>query len=224
MHGVRSRRGVVGIVLVLGMMGVVAGSITGVSVASSRHNRASITKEPFGVVDNPASPSNGLAVDLYTLNNGRGMEVKIITYGGILQSIKVPDRRGRVANVTLGFNNLDQYVNENPYFGNITGRYANRIALGQFTLDGVTYQLATNNDPNHLHGGDFGFDKRVWAAEEIHDGSQRRAASHLHEPGRRGELPRHPRGRGGLSPHLRRTRSGWSTAPTFSTTRQQSST
>ncbi len=151
------------------MVGVVAGSITGVSAASSGHNRASITKEPFGVVNNPASPSNGLAVDLYTLDNGRGMEVKILTYGGILQSIKVPDRRGRVANVTLGFNNLDQYVNENPYFGNITGRYANRIALGQFTLDGVTYQLATNNDPNHLHGGDFGFDKRVWAAEEIHD-------------------------------------------------------
>ena len=130
MHGVRSRRGVVGLVVVLGMVGMVAGSITGVSAASSGHNRASITKEPFGVVNNPASPSNGLAVDLYTLDNGRGMEVKIITYGGILQSIKVPDRRGRIANVTLGFNNLDQYVNESPYFGNITGRYANRIALG----------------------------------------------------------------------------------------------
>ncbi|HWM19791.1 MAG TPA: aldose epimerase family protein [Ilumatobacteraceae bacterium] len=169
MHGVRSRRGVVGLVVVLGMMGVVAGSITGVSAASSRHKNPSITKEAFGTVDNPASPSHGLAVDLYTLDNGRGMEVKIITYGGIIQSIEVPDRRGKTANVTLGFNNLAQYVNENPYFGNITGRYANRIALGQFTLDGVTHQLATNNDLNHLHGGDFGFDKRVWAAEEIHD-------------------------------------------------------
>jgi aldose 1-epimerase len=129
-----------------------------------------IIKEPFGVVDNPASPSDGLPVDLYTLTNGKGMEVKIMTYGGIIQSINVPDRKGHVANVALGFNNLDQYVNESPYFGCITGRYANRIALGQFTLDGGDYQLATNNEPNHLHGGNFGFDKRVWAAEEIRDG------------------------------------------------------
>ena len=99
------------------------------------------------------------------------MKVNILTYGGILQSIEIPGRRGRLANVTLGFNNLDQYVNENPYFGNITGRYANRIAHGQFEFNGQTYQLATNNAPNHLHGGDFGFDKRIWAAELIHDGT-----------------------------------------------------
>ena len=129
-----------------------------------------LTRQPSGTVDDPASPSDGLPVDLYTLTNGEGMEVKIMTYGGIIQSINVPDRKGHVANVALGFNNLDQYVNETPYFGCITGRYANRIALGQFTLDGVDHQLATNNAPNHLHGGDFGFDKRVWAAEEIHDG------------------------------------------------------
>jgi aldose 1-epimerase len=172
MHGVRPRRAAVGVLLVLGLTTVMAGSAVGGSSAPAHRDRASITKEPFGIVtaENPDHPENGEAVDLYTLKNGKGMEVKIITYGGIIQSIKVPDRRGRRANVTLGFNNLDQYVEENPYFGCITGRYANRIALGQFSLNGVQYQLAINNDPNHLHGGDFGFDKRIWDAEEIREG------------------------------------------------------
>ncbi len=133
---------------------------------------ASITSQPFGEVNstNPAHPEQGKPVEIWSLTNRKGMRVNILTYGGILQSIEIPGRRGRLTNVTLGFNNLNQYVNENPYFGNITGRYANRIALGQFPLNGTTYQLATNNDPNHLHGGDFGFDKRIWAAEPIDDG------------------------------------------------------
>ena len=143
------------------------GSISGVTADSAPDPRPSITSEAFGIVDHPGSPSNGLAVDRYTLDNAHGLVVKIITYGGTIQSIEVPDRLGQRANVVLGFDDLDQYVNRSPYFGSITGRYANRIALGRFTLDGVTYQLATNNDPNHLHGGDFGFDKRVWAAEQI---------------------------------------------------------
>ncbi len=117
----------------------------------------SITKAPFGDVD-------GQAVDRYTLKNCKDMEVKILTYGGILQEISVPDRKNRIANVTLGFDNLADYVAKSPYFGCITGRYANRIALGQFTLDGVAYQLPINNPPNSLHGGDVGFDKHVWAA------------------------------------------------------------
>ncbi len=172
MHGVRPRRAAVGVLVVLGLTAVMAGSAASGSSAPAHRDRPSISKAPFGVIDaaNPDHPENGKAVDLYTLKNGKGMEVKIITYGGIIQSIKVPDKRGRKANVTLGFNNLDQYVEENPYFGCITGRYANRIALGQFTLDGVDYQLATNNAPNHLHGGDFGFDKRVWTATEIREG------------------------------------------------------
>jgi aldose 1-epimerase len=133
----------------------------------------SITVEPFGVVDaeNPDHPENGQPVDLYTLDNGRGMSITVMTYGGIIQAINVPDGKGRTANVALGFNNLDDYVERTPYLGSITGRYANRIALGRFTLDGVDYQLATNNPPNHLHGGNFGFDKRIWEATEIHDGT-----------------------------------------------------
>ena len=99
---------------------------------------ASITSESWGEVDAVVDnhPEEGNEVFLYTLTNRNGMRVGILTYGGILQSIEIPGRKGRLTNVTLGFNNLDQYVNENPYFGNITGRYANRIAGGQFELNG----------------------------------------------------------------------------------------
>ncbi len=93
---------------------------------------------------------------------GFKMEVKIITYGGIITSIKVPNYKGEMKNVSLGFDNLEDYETKNPYFGCITGRYANRIALGRFTLDGTTYCLDINNDPNSLHGGFVGFDKKVW--------------------------------------------------------------
>ena len=127
----------------------------------------SITKEPFG-------STGGMAVDRYTLDNGKGMVVKIITYGGTIQELWVPDKRGRSANVVLGFPTLDDYVTKNspfpaggPYFGSIIGRYANRIAKGTFTLDGVTYHLPINNPPNSLHGGIDGFDNKVWTATVI---------------------------------------------------------
>ena len=121
---------------------------------------ASISSEPFGEAD-------GEVVELYTLTNANGMEVRIMTYGGIIQSIRVPDRDGTMENVTLGFETLDKYLAGHPYFGTITGRYANRIARGTFKIGDQTYTLAINNDPNALHGGEKGFDKYVWAAEEV---------------------------------------------------------
>src|SRR6266540_2437913 len=125
----------------------------------------SIVKEPFG------STAEG-QVDRFTLTNGNGMRVRVLTYGGILQSIEVPDRRGHTANVALGFDNLADYVAKSPYFGCITGRYANRIALGTFTLDGVVYHLPINNPPNSLHGGTVGFDKHIWATTPFRRGGE----------------------------------------------------
>lgn len=129
-------------------------------IASPQALAASIEKKPFGTTP------DGAAVELYTLTNGK-MSVNILTYGGIVQAINVPDRDGKLGNIALGFAELDDYLTKNPYFGTITGRYANRIAKGAFTLDGQTYKLAANNGPNALHGGLAGFDKKVWKAKEI---------------------------------------------------------
>jgi aldose 1-epimerase len=108
---------------------------------------------------------DGQPVEMYTLSNANGMRITVLTYGGTIQSITVPDKDGNAGNVALGFDNLDDYVARSPYFGCITGRYANRIARGRFTLDGQEYELAINNDPNTLHGGEVGFDKRIWTVE-----------------------------------------------------------
>jgi aldose 1-epimerase len=90
-----------------------------------------------------------------------------MTYGGIVVSIKVPDRNGKLGDVVLGYDNLKGYLRDNPYFGALIGRYGNRIAKGRFTLNGTQYQLAQNNGANHLHGGVVGFDKVIWKATEV---------------------------------------------------------
>jgi len=115
-------------------------------------------KESFGVVQ-------GRSVDLYTLTNTNRLEVRATNYGGIIVSLRVPDKQGRVDDVVLGFDKLQGYLEKEPYFGAIIGRYANRIATARFSLDGVTYSLAANDGPNSLHGGNRGFDKVVWEAE-----------------------------------------------------------
>jgi aldose 1-epimerase len=137
------------------------------------HGNLTISKQTWG-------SAHGQAVDLYTLHNSHGMIVKITNYGGVVQSIWVPDRTGRLKNVALGFPTLSDYVNDfenqpwpaaggsgDTYFGAIIGRYANRIANHSFTLNGVTYQLTGNNGTNNintLHGGPDAYNAQVWTA------------------------------------------------------------
>lgn len=109
----------------------------------------------------------GTPVKLYTLTNTKGAVARITTHGALLTDLRVPDRNGKVDNVVLGFDNLEAYLKGHPFFGATTGRVANRIAKGRFSLDGQQYRLATNNGPNHLHGGIKGFDKVVWHARPI---------------------------------------------------------
>jgi aldose 1-epimerase len=108
---------------------------------------------------------DGTAVETFTLHNAHGIEVRVITYGGIIASLRVPDAAGRFDDVVLGYDDLANYFHQSSYFGAIIGRYGNRIAKGRFTLDERTYTLATNDGPNHLHGGVKGFDKVVWKGE-----------------------------------------------------------
>jgi aldose 1-epimerase len=108
---------------------------------------------------------DGTDVGLFTLTNARGFEVRAIAYGAIIVSVRAPDRRGQRDDVVLGCDDLEGYLTRSRYFGAVVGRYGNRIANGRFTLDGRTFQLATNNGPNHLHGGMKGFDKVVWRAQ-----------------------------------------------------------
>jgi aldose 1-epimerase len=136
------------------------------STNQNQPSTAPMKKEAFG------QTAEGIPVDLYTLTNGKGMTVKITNYGGIVTSIVVPDSAGNPGDVVLGFDSLSGYLKEHPFFGALVGRYGNRIAKGRFKLDGKEYKLATNNGPNHLHGGIKGFDKVVWQAEEVNNGQE----------------------------------------------------
>ena len=132
--------------------------------------KTNMTKAAFGTLP------DGTTADIYTLTNASGMTVKITNYGGIVTSVRVPDKDGKPGEVVLGFDSLAPYLDslykaECPYFGAIIGRYGNRIAQAKFTLDGKTYTLAANNKANHLHGGKTGFDKVVWQVEPM-DGKE----------------------------------------------------
>jgi len=149
----------VALLSVLSLAGCVDADAQRPAAAAAAAQRASVSKAVFG------KTPRGELVDIYTVTNSTGMQVRAITFGGIITSIRVPDRRGAVDDVALGFNELEPYFSNPPYFGAIIGRYANRIANGRFMLDGRTYTLAVNNGRNHLHGGIKGFDKVVWHAE-----------------------------------------------------------
>lgn len=148
-------------------VGQVCAMALGVGCAVASKSRAPVSppgvkSEVFANLTN-GSPA-GQLVELFTLTNTHGIEVKLTNYGGIITSIRTPDRAGHFADIVLGYDNLAGYLASSPYFGAIVGRYANRIARGRFTLDGATYSLAVNNGPNSLHGGLRGFDKVVWHA------------------------------------------------------------
>ena len=129
------------------------------------------------------------SIDTWTLKNAAGTEVKVTNYGAIITSILTKDRHGNVADVVLGYNRVEDYINavDKPYFGAVVGRCGNRIAKGKFMLDGATYTLATNNNANHLHGGVIGFDSVVWEAKPISGaGYQGLALTYLSQDGEEG--------------------------------------
>ena len=128
------------------------------TAAMARHE---IKKQAFGMTD------SGEPVEIYTLTNANGMEARIMSYGGTVVSLKAPDRHGKLGDVVLGYETLDGYLKNSPYFGAIIGRYANRIGKARFSLDGKEYTLGKNNGENTLHGGFKGFDKVIWKGKEV---------------------------------------------------------
>jgi len=148
-------------VLRSGMGLLLALTLANVMCSADPASKSSVKVQPFGAI------ASGEKTDLYVLTNSRGMTVAITTYGATVQSIKVPDRAGKFADVVLGFDTPKEYEDGTAHIGGTIGRYANRIAHGTFTLAGKTYTLPKNNGENTLHGGVLGFDKRIWAAKEV---------------------------------------------------------
>ncbi|HEY5137788.1 MAG TPA: aldose epimerase family protein, partial [Methylococcales bacterium] len=147
------------LVVVLVCVGSIFGGCGTSITSSSKKGPLTVEHGKFG------ETADGRPVELYTLTNANNMKVGIMNYGAAITSIIVPDRSGKFADVALGYDTFADYLNKvNPYFGGIVGRFGNRIGKGKFTLDGVEYTLATNNNGNHLHGGNVGFDKVLWTA------------------------------------------------------------
>jgi aldose 1-epimerase len=155
---VRARCARAGSVLLLAWLGV---SCAGTNDSLKGKQMPTLEEREFGKLQ------DGRVVRLYVLKNQRGMMAKIMSYGALLTELHVPDRSGNVTNVVLGFDNLQSYLNGHPYFGATTGRVANRIANARFRIDGQEYQLASNEGPNHIHGGLRGFDKALWEGKPV---------------------------------------------------------
>ncbi len=148
-----------------GSLLMAAALAVGLSVGTGTAEAAMIKREPFGTM------ADGAVVESVTLSNSKGFSARVIAYGAALQSLKVPDRRGTLADVLLGYDDLASYIDKPNYFGVTVGRYANRIAGGRFALDGKSYQVALNDKANSLHGGTVGFDKRLWKIESVGEGA-----------------------------------------------------
>lgn len=143
------------------------------AAGSEAMSRGRVTVRPYGRMP------DGRGIDEYTLDNGQGLVLRTINLGGIVTSIECPDREGRPANVVLGFADVSGYLERNPHFGTLVGRYANRIAGGRFVLDGTEYRLTPNDGPNALHGGPAGFGRRWWAIDPLPAGTDGSVAVEL---------------------------------------------
>ncbi|MFK7790871.1 MAG: aldose epimerase family protein, partial [Phycisphaeraceae bacterium] len=153
---------------------------------------ACTTQRETPVTNTYGTLSDGTTANLYTLTNANGLTATVTDFGATLVSVSTPDRDGNLADITIGYDTLDGWVNDGSYMGATVGRYGNRIANGKFTLNDTEYTLATNNDPNHLHGGTVGFNKKMWSAQRIHpidgDGVQFTYVSPDGEEGYPGQL------------------------------------